>query len=66
MSESYESFAANAFGPVLADVARTEYGGRLTPKLLRRATQGWNLTYAAMAAVVREAKAILAEEQGKT
>ena len=53
------SFCAAAFGPVLAEIARDEELTEITPALQRRAERGWNLTSAAMAAVVREAERIL-------
>lgn len=63
MSSDYNSFAAAAFGPVLAEVARDEDLTEITPALRRRAERGWNLTSAAMAAVVREAERILETER---
>lgn len=63
MSENYNSFAAAAFGPVLAEVAREEGFRTITPALRRRAQQGWNLTPAALEAICQEAARILAEDR---
>ncbi|MGH7178291.1 MAG: hypothetical protein ACREJC_13000 [Tepidisphaeraceae bacterium] len=56
----YNTFAAHAFGPALAEVAQEEGLTRITPALRQRAIDGWNLTPAAMQAVFAEATRLLA------
>ena len=61
MSYAYNSFAAHAFGPVLAQLVLDEGDTRLTSAYVRRAEAGWNLTAGAMVEVVREATRCLAD-----
>ena len=53
------SFEAQAFGPILAEVAREDYAGNLTPALILRAKRGWGLAPLAERAVIRAALRIL-------
>lgn len=58
----YVSFAAHAFGPVIAKVAREDYGGVLTPALRRQCARKLNLSPAALEAALDRAEELLASE----
>ena len=62
MSEEYNRFAGQAFGPVLAEVSRESYRGRITATLMRRMRAAWGLTGGAETEVLRVARGILQVE----
>ena len=64
---SYEGnrFSAAAFGPVVAEIAREQFGGRLTPVLRRRVRSRLYLTDGAYREILAEAERLLIQDADK-